>query len=185
MRPGRRVAVRADAPGALERFQGWAGTIRRVEGRIATVELEHPDTTLHGADRATVTRLVSANWLDRLADVPESTRPADSPELAEFKKRVAVVARRYAREHGLCDVLDTALRELDIEPAEQQMVVITLRIPEDKFDFNQEEMEVEEVVAAQLEDLFRHNYSSTRTPWVTRVEFEDMTDLEKEDPQYV
>lgn len=46
----------------------------------------------------------------------------DTPELRAYKARVVEVARKYARRHHLCSVVDDALREMDALPNENQFV---------------------------------------------------------------
>lgn len=171
MRPNRRVRVKFDAPGNLIPLRRATGTIIRVDNRIATVRLDL------GGDARPIDATFLELWNDGVTPTPQ-----DSPDLAAYKLKVARVAQRLGRQHNLCDVLDDALREIDIEPLPKQMAVITLAIPENDFDFSRDEdVEFEEDVADQLGDILLNAGTSQRRQYVTNVEFRDMTDLEKED----
>lgn len=171
MRPNRRVRVKFDAPGNLIPLRRATGTIIRVDNRIATVRLDL------GGDARPIDATFLELWNDGVTPTPQ-----DPPDLAAYKLRVARVAQRLGRQHNLCDVLDNALREIDIEPLPQQMAVITLTIPEESLDFSRDEdVEFEEDVADQLGDILLNAGTSQRRQYVTNVEFRDMTDLEKEE----
>lgn len=54
------------------------------------------------------------------AALAEELREQAVNQLAEFKKQVAEVARRYAVEHDWCDTVEQALKELGIEPEKRR-----------------------------------------------------------------
>lgn len=178
MRPNREVMVAPMAPGNLAPYRGWVGQVTHVDGRIARVVVRAP----FGEREEVVS--VDARHLVAHAAPP---KPAESPEVTALKEKVAITARRLAREHGLCDVVDRALREVGIEPLPEQMIEITLRIPESKFDFGGDgdpgdEINFYEEVANQLERVFEDVRYDTnvRLGYVSHVDFKDMTDFEKE-----
>ena len=105
MRPNRRVRVKFDAPGNLIPLRRATGTIIRVDNRIATVRHDL------GGDARPIYATFLELWNDGVTPTPQ-----DSPDLAAYKLKVARVAQRLGRQHNLCDVLDNALREIDIEP---------------------------------------------------------------------
>ncbi len=66
------------------------------------------------SDRYNAVELERQGLESRYEDALTAIRSADR-RLAEFKEKVVEVASGYAQEHGWCDVIDDALRELGLE----------------------------------------------------------------------
>src|SRR5688572_14048761 len=179
MRPNREVMVAADAPGNLRKYGGWLGTVTSVTGRIATVVVRMPITGAQEVINADARHLVRRTQ----AGKPLSVKPVDTPEMIALKTKIAREAKELARQHNLCDVIDEALRRVGIEPLPNQMVEITLRIPEEEFGFDGEDIDegFGGTVADQLEMVFETAATHRRRLYVKDVKFDDYTDLEKED----
>lgn len=161
MRQGRRVVVKDGAPGAFGPLAGQHGTISSFSSRFARVRLDVGST-----------RDIDARWLDLETEPAPPVLPADSEELAAYKKRLAETAQRYAREHNLCDVTDDFLKEMGVEPPPPGLVRIMLEIPERKFDTYRGESDngFESDVVQHLRHVLTDAYVIERIDWVKSVE---------------
>lgn len=172
MRRGRRVRLTDNPPVAFRGHLGKVGVIQSVAGRIAAVRWENPD-----GDLSQIVSQVDAALLVVAAPGESATGAAstDSPELAAYKLKVAQVARRLGREHNMCSVLNDGLREIGIEPLPSQDVVITLRIPEEEFNWDDsgDWDSIEEMVVNQIEGIFSNSPQYMKVQFLSKVDFTD------------
>lgn len=161
MRQGRRIVIKEGAPGFFEPLVGQHGSIFRVSGRNARIHLD--DDSRYDID---------ARWLDLETEPVPPVSPADSEELAAYKKRLAETAQRYAREHNLCDITNDFLKEMGVEPIPPGLVRITLEIPEREFDEYRGESDngFEADVVEHLRHVLRDAYESEREAWAKSIE---------------
>jgi len=90
-------------------------------------------------------------------NIPASAE-VEPKEVREFKTKVETIAKRYAKQHNLCSVVDKALAEMGVgKPADpinvtvEVMVPVTMVIEMDKGDFAGKTPEEEaQIVAAHL-----------------------------------
>lgn len=63
---------------------------------------------------------------------------AEHPEVTALKEKVREVAKRYARRHDWCSVVDDALREMGVEEARPQRINVSIRFTSPMLDGEQE-----------------------------------------------
>lgn len=116
LRVGAWVQVNNNAPGTLAGVRGQRGQVKSIFANAAEVQFE--DTRYP----------VQARWLS------PTDGPAQSPELAAFKDKLAKVAQQAKREHGWCEEINDMLRQLGVTPREDGKIRIVFEVPEGEFD---------------------------------------------------
>lgn len=159
VREGMNVEVRHYATGDAQPFRGLVGTVLSASGS------DTPYVDFGPSGKV----FIQARWLVATDREPEPATPA-SQELDAFKRKVAEVAQRYGREHGLCEVVDDALKELGIEPRLKGKIRIVFEIPEEKFEpFVDQGDDVMERIVDYFTSIFEEGLYRERLEWFTEA----------------
>lgn len=121
-----------------------------VDVMVSALSIPERDAAQVAGKVGTVTQVAPSSNLPYRVDVPdvdywwfreqdlspangtsgEETTSEPAAELAAFKARVVEVATRYAREHNMCSVIDSALTELGLERARTRYTfTVTVDVP--------------------------------------------------------
>lgn len=166
VREGLTVKVRSYATGLAEPFRNHVGKVLSADGSSSP----YVDFGPQGKT------FIEARWLVATNE-PFVAGAPESSELAQFKAKVAQVAQKYAREHGLCEVVDDALKELGIQPRPRGKIRIVFEISEEEFDaYVDQGDDVMEDIVSHFYEVFSAAVPRRRTEWLVSAVYTDEED---------